>query len=50
MKEKLPFHSALFAKILAAVLTLVLIGFVAARLYFDELKTRDIVGSLISAT
>ncbi len=49
MKKYLPFVPAVFAKVLAIVLTLVLIGFVASYLYYGELTTVDIVGSLISA-
>ncbi len=49
MRQYLPFVPAVFFKVLAATLTLVLIGFVVAFLVFGEITTTDIVGSLISA-
>lgn len=49
MKKYLPFVPAVFGKVLAIVLTLVLIGFVVSYLYYGELTGVDIAGSLISA-
>ncbi len=44
------FVPAVFWKVLAATLTVVMLGWVGAIWMFDELKTVDIVGSLISAS
>ncbi len=43
------FVSAVFWKVLAATLTVVMLGWIGAMWIFGELKTVDIVGSLISA-
>ena len=43
------FVPAVFWKVLAATLTLVMLGWIGAIWIFGELKTVDIVGSLISA-
>lgn len=45
----LPFVPAVFAKVLAATLTLVVIGFVIALFVNGEIAGRDIAGALISA-
>ncbi|NOT00025.1 MAG: hypothetical protein HOP29_05310 [Phycisphaerales bacterium] len=45
----LPFVPAVFAKILAATLTLVVIGFGIALAVEGKIETRDIVGALVSA-
>lgn len=49
LKQYLPFVPHVFFKVLAATLTLVLIGFVVSWLVYGELTTVDIVGALISA-
>lgn len=49
MKQFLPFVPQVFAKVLAAVLTLVVIGFVISLWVYGEITSVDIVGSLISA-
>ncbi len=43
------FVPAVFFKVLATTLTVVLLGWIGAIWIFGELKTVDIVGSLISA-
>ncbi len=43
------FVPAVFWKVLAATLTAVMLGWLGAMWIFGELKTVDIVGSLISA-
>ena len=43
------FVPGVFWKVLAATLTVVMLGWVGAMWIFGELKTVDIVGSLISA-
>ncbi len=43
------FVPAVFWKVLAATLTVVMLGWIGAIWIFGELKTVDIVGSLISA-
>ncbi len=43
------FVPAVFWKVLAATLTVVMLGWIGAMWIFGELKTVDIVGSLISA-
>ncbi len=43
------FVPAVFWKVLAATLTVVMLGWFGAMWIFGELKTVDIVGSLISA-
>ncbi len=43
------FVPAVFWKVLAATLTVVMLGWLGAIWIFGELKTVDIVGSLISA-
>ncbi len=43
------FVPAVFWKVLAATLTAVMLGWIGAMWIFGELKTVDIVGSLISA-
>ncbi len=43
------FAPAVFWKVLAATLTLVMLGWIGAMWTYGELKTVDIVGSLISA-
>ena len=43
------FVPAVFWKVLAATLTVVMLGWIGALWIFGELKTVDIVGSLISA-
>ncbi len=43
------FVPAVFSKVLAATLTVVMLGWLGAIWIFGELKTVDIVGSLISA-
>ncbi len=42
------FVPAVFWKVLAATLTAVMLGWIGAIWFFGELKTVDIVGSLIS--
>lgn len=49
MKENFPFVAPLFLKVLAATLTLVLIGFAIALKVYGEITRVDIFGSLISA-
>jgi hypothetical protein len=49
MKQYLPFVPSVFGKVLAIVMTLVLIGFIASYLYYGELTGVDIAGTLISA-
>ncbi len=49
MKDYLPFVPRVFFKVLAVTLSVVLIGFVIARLVYEVIETRDIVGSLITA-
>ena len=43
------FVPAVFGRVLAATLTVVMLGWIGAIWIFGELKTVDIVGSLISA-
>ena len=43
------FVPAVFWKVLAATLTVVMLGWIGAMWIYGELKTVDIVGSLISA-
>ena len=49
MKPKLPFVPAVFLKVFAVVLTLVLIGFVVTLLVNGEIESQDIVGALVAA-
>ena len=49
MKENLPFVARLFLKVLAATLTLVVIGFAIALKVYGEITRLDVCGSLISA-
>ena len=49
LKDYLPFVPHVFVKVLAVVMTLVLIGFVISFLVYGEITTTDVVGSLISA-
>jgi len=47
--SQLPFVPAVFAKVLAATLTVVGVGLAIALLYNGNLAWRDIIGSLVSA-
>ncbi len=49
MKDFLPFVPRVFFKVLAATLSVVLIGFLIALSIYDEVSTVDIAGSLITA-
>lgn len=48
MKQYLPFIPHVFLKVLAAVLTLVLLGWLGSYLIYEEVTTVDMVGSMIS--
>lgn len=49
MKGNLPFVPVVFAKVLAAVLTLVVIGFVVTLAVRGEIERREIIGALVCA-
>lgn len=49
MRSNLPWVPSVFTKVLAVVLTLVLIGFSLALYINGRLESQDIVGALISA-
>ncbi|GJM26768.1 MAG: hypothetical protein DHS20C16_31830 [Phycisphaerae bacterium] len=46
---RLDFAPSVFYRVLAATLTLILVGWVVSLFVYGELATRDIVGSLICA-
>jgi len=49
MRPNLPFVPGVFIRVLAAALTLVLIGFTITLLVNGEIESQDIVGALVSA-
>ena len=49
MKPNIPWVPTVFAKVFAAVLTLVVLGLAIALAVNGELEVRDIVGSLVCA-